>query len=117
MGTDWADYDPEVEPVVEIYQSDRTNYECPDCWRAADPNVVSKQYGGLKPAGFVSKAWAKGYRLGVQASSDHLGVHTAYSMILAEENSREALVDAIRKRHTYGATDNIIIDFRLLDGN
>ena len=117
MGTDWADYDPEVEPVVEIYQSDRTNYECPDCWRAADPNVVSKQYGGLKPAGFVSKAWAKGYRLGVQASSDHLGVHTAYSMILAEENSREALVDAIRKRHTYGATDNIIIDFRLVDGD
>ena len=116
MGTDWADYDPEVEPVVEIYQSDRTNYECPDCWRAADPNVENKQFGGLKPAGFVSKAWAKGYRLGVQASSDHLGVHTAYSMILAEENSREALVDAIRKRHTYGATDNIIIDFRLVDG-
>ncbi len=116
MGTDWADYDPEVEPVVEIYQSDRTSYECTDCWRAAPADEVSKQFGGYKPEGYVNVAWDKGYRLGVQASSDHLGVHTAYSMILAEENTRAALVDAIRKRRTYGATDNIIVDFRLVEG-
>ena len=117
MGTDWADYDPEVEPIVEIYQSDRTSYECTDCWRAADAEVVKEQFGGYKPEGYVNVAWDKGYRLGVQASSDHLGVHTAYSMLLAEENSREALVDSIRQRHTYGATDNIIVDFRLVDGD
>ena len=28
MGTDWRDNDPLVEPVVEIYQGDRNNYEC-----------------------------------------------------------------------------------------
>lgn len=117
MGTDWADYDPEVEPIVEIYQSDRTSYECTDCWRAAPPDDVPKQFGGYKPEGYVNVAWEKGFRLGVQASSDHLGVHTAYSMILAEENTREALVDAIRARRTYGATDNIIVDFRLVDGD
>lgn len=117
MGTDWRDYDPEVEPVVEIYQSDRNSYECPDCWRAAPPNVKKMQYGGYKPDGFVSEAWKKGYRLGVQASSDHLGVHTAYSMIIAARNDRDSLVDAIRKRHTYGATDNIVVDFRLVDGS
>lgn len=115
MGTNWRDYDPEVEPVVEIYQSDRTSYECVDCWRAADPKVPKKQYGGYRPEGFVSEAWEKGYRLGVQASSDHLGVHTAYSMIIAMDNSRRALVDAIRQRHTYGATDNIILDMRLVE--
>ncbi len=114
MGTDWRDWDPEVEPVVEIYQSDRTSYECVDCWRAADPKDPKKQYGGYRPEGFVSEAWKKGYRLGVQASSDHLGVHAAYSMIVATDNSRESLVEAIRRRHTYGATDNIIIDMRLL---
>jgi uncharacterized protein DUF3604 len=114
MGTDWRDYDPEVEPVVEIYQSDRTSYECVDCWRAADPNVKKEQYGGYYPEGYVSEAWKKGYRLGVQASSDHLGVHTAYSMILATDNSRQSLVDAIRARHTYGATDNIVLDMRLV---
>jgi hypothetical protein len=116
MGTDWRDYDPEVEPVVEIYQSDRNSYECADCWRAAPPNEKKKQFGGYRPDGFVSKAWEKGYRLGVQASSDHLGVHTAYAMVLAPQLSREALVEAIRKRRTYGATDNIIVDFRLTEG-
>jgi len=115
MGTDWRDYDPEVEPVVEIYQSDRNSYECVDCWRAADKEVEKKQYGGYRPEGFVSEAWKKGYRLGVQASSDHLGVHTAYSMIIATDNSRQSLVDAIRQRHTYGATDNIILDMRLVN--
>lgn len=117
MGTDWADYDPEVEPIVEIYQSDRNSYECEGCWRAAPPDEPKKQFGGYRPDGMVSVAWEKGYRLGVQASSDHLGVHTAYSMLLADENSRQGLVNAIRARRTYGATDNIIVDFRLVDGN
>ena len=116
MGTDWADYDPEVEPIVEIYQSDRNSYECEGCWRSAPTDEKKKQFGGYRPDGMVSVAWAKGYRLGVQASSDHLAVHTSYSMLLAEENSRTGLVDAIRARHTYGATDNIIVDFRLAEG-
>ena len=116
MGTDWADYDPEVEPIVEIYQSDRNSYECEGCWRSAPADEKQKQFGGYRPDGMVSAAWAKGYRLGVQASSDHLAVHTSYSMLLAEENSRTGLVDAIRARHTYGATDNIIVDFRLVEG-
>ena len=29
MGTDWRDNDPLLEPVVEIYQGDRQNYEMP----------------------------------------------------------------------------------------
>lgn len=114
MGTDWADYDPEVEPIVEIYQSDRNSYECEGCWRSAPEDDPQKQFGGYRPDGMVSVAWEKGYRLGVQASSDHLAVHTSYSMLLAEENSRQGLVEAIRARRTYGATDNIIVDFRLI---
>ncbi len=113
MGTDWADYDPEVEPIVEIYQSDRNSYECEGCWRSAPDDEPKKQFGGYRPDGMVSVAWAKGYRLGVQASSDHLATHTSYSMLLAEDNSRDGLVNAIRARRTYGATDNIIVDFRL----
>ena len=65
----------------------------------------------------VWKAWAKGYKLGVQASSDHVSTHTSYSCVLAENGSREALLDAMRKRHTYAATSNILLDYRLvLDG-
>jgi hypothetical protein len=71
------------------------------------------QPGGYRPAGFVWNAWAKGYKLGVQAASDHLSTHISYASTLAEEFSREGLVDAMRKRHSYGATDNIILDYRM----
>ena len=32
---------------------------------------------------------------------------------MAEELSRHGLVDAMRKRHTYAATDNIVLDVRM----
>ena len=34
-------------------------------------------------------------------------------MVLAEDFTRQGLLDAMRKRHTYAATSNIILDFRL----
>ncbi len=114
MGTNWRDWDSEVEPVVEIYQGDRNSYETAGGWRSADPDDPRTQHGGYQPEGMVSNAWAKGYRLGVQASSDHMATHTSYAMILAPENTREALTGALRARHSYGATDNIILDFRLV---
>ncbi|HID21580.1 MAG TPA: hypothetical protein EYP14_04180 [Planctomycetaceae bacterium] len=55
---------------------------------------------------------AKGYRLGFQASSDHLSTHLSYACILAGRNTREALMDAMRQRHSYAATDNVILDVR-----
>jgi hypothetical protein len=67
--------------------------------------------------GFVWNAWAKGYKLGVQASSDHASTHESYTCVLAENGTREALLDAMRKRHTYAATTNILMDYRMkLDG-
>ena len=66
--------------------------------------------GGWRPKGFVSEALQKGYLLGFQASSDHISTHQSYANILATSNTREALMDAIRKRHIYAATDNIIAD-------
>src|SRR5262249_46340635 len=32
--------------------------------------------------------------------------------VLAEEFSRKGLIDAMRKQHTYAATDNIVLDVR-----
>lgn len=72
--------------------------------------------GGFKPAGYVWKAWAKGYKLGIQAASDHLSTHISYACTLATEFTREGLLDAMRKRHSYGATDNIILDYRMQTG-
>ena len=78
MGTDWRDNDPSVEPVVEIYQGDRQNYEMPGAPRT---NTETDSIGGWRPKGFVNLALEKGYKLGFQASSDHISTHMSYCNI------------------------------------
>jgi hypothetical protein len=116
MGTDWRDNDPAVEPLVEIYQGDRVSAEYEGAPKAAHRANLGSAPGGFRPAGYVWNAWAKGYKLGVQVSSDHLATHTSYACTLSTEFTREGLLDAMRKRHSYGATDNIILDYRLQSG-
>jgi hypothetical protein len=113
MGTDWRDNDPEVEPLVEIYQGDRVSAEHEGAPKAATKYDPTSQAGGFKPEGYVWNAWAKGYKLGVQASSDHLSTHISYACTLATGPEREDLIEAMRQRHSYGATDNIILDYRV----
>ncbi len=113
MGTDWRDNDPEVEPLVEIYQGDRVSAEYEGAPKSATAEDVTNQAGGYRPKGYVWNAWAKGYKIGVQASSDHLSTHISYSCTIAEEFTREGLLDAMRKRHNYAATDNIVLDYRM----
>ncbi|HEV3259005.1 MAG TPA: hypothetical protein VG013_19190 [Gemmataceae bacterium] len=115
MGTDWRDNDPEVEPVVEIYQGDRMSYEYQDAPRAGHAPRSGKKpvsIGGWRPAGFVNLAFKKGYRLGFQASSDHWSTHISFCIALAEKHDREGILAALGKRHCYGATDDIIVDVR-----
>ncbi len=116
MGTDWRDNDPDVEPLVEIYQGMRTSAEYEGAPKAPTADRPAAQQGGFRPLGFVWNAWAKGYKLGVQASSDHISTHISYSCLISEERSREGLMNAMRRRHSYAATDNIILDVRLRDG-
>src|SRR5215207_4189268 len=116
MGTDWRDNDATVEPVVEIYQGDRNSYEYQEAPRAGHDPASGKQpanIGGWRPAGFIDNALRdKGYRLGFQASSDHWSTHISYCIVLAERHDRAAILDAVKKRHCYGATDNILLDVR-----
>ncbi|WP_395736689.1 DUF3604 domain-containing protein [Prosthecobacter sp.] len=109
MGTDWRNWGGEFEPMVEVYQGARQNYEYPGCPRCPTENDA---IGGWEPGGWISDAFAKGYRFGFESSSDHGSTHISYAMILAEDYSREGIIKAMRQRHTYGATDNIIADSR-----
>ncbi len=109
MGTDWRDNDPLVEPIVEIYQGDRQNYERPDAPRA---NSAEDSIGGWRPKGFISLALERGYRLGFQASSDHISTHMSYCNLYTTGSTREAVLEAFQKRHVYGATDDILADVR-----
>jgi hypothetical protein len=95
--------------VVEIYQGCRQNYEEPGAPRAPS---VDDAIGGWRPNGFVWRALEKGYRLGFQSSSDHTSTHISYCNVWAESRSRQAIFDALKQRHAYGATDNIIADVR-----
>ena len=113
MGTDWRDNDPEVEPLVEIYQGDRTSAEYEGAPRAPTAEKPYGQQGGFQPAGFVWNAWAKGYKLGVQAASDHISTHISYAATIAEDFTAGGLLDAMKQRHSYAATDNIILDYRM----
>ena len=68
--------------------------------------------GGWKPLGMIWNALAMQYRLGYQASSDHISTHISYAFAIAEKPSREAIFDAFKNRHCYAATDNILLDVR-----
>ncbi|MCI0461816.1 MAG: CehA/McbA family metallohydrolase, partial [Gemmataceae bacterium] len=95
----WDFNDSEVEPVVEVFQGFRHAYERPD-------RRVSREAS-------VWHALEKGYKLGFIASSDHISTHLSYACVWAKDKSRRALLDALRARRTYAATDRIALDVRL----
>ena len=110
MGTDWRDGDAEVEPVVEIFQGHRLNYEGPGAPLA--PTGPDDAIQGYRPDGFVWNAFARGRRLGFQSSSDHVSTHISYAVVLAEDPTRQGIIDAFKQRHCYAANDNIVLDVR-----
>ncbi|MBI1355830.1 MAG: hypothetical protein GC160_15935 [Acidobacteria bacterium] len=117
QGTDFADNDPEVEPLIEIFQGYRASYEYMDAPLAASPQRLREQRSGFNPLGYYWDALKKGYKLGVQASTDHWSTHISYAMLVAEDFTRESMFNAIKSRHAYAATDNIILDFQAeIDG-
>ncbi len=110
MGTDWRDNNTKVEPFVEIFQGHRNSYE-----HLGAPRVARRQseaIAGFQPYGLVWNALALQYRLGFQASSDHISTHISYGIAMAESPTRDAILDAFKKRHCYAATDNILLDVR-----
>jgi hypothetical protein len=115
MGTDWRDNDPALEPVVEIYQGARANSEQFGAPFAPDPKGTAdlNDRAGYQPKGFVNNAWAKGYKLGIVASSDHGSTHISYALVYTDNPTRQGVLDAIHKRHTYGAMDNIIMEVHM----
>jgi hypothetical protein len=115
MGTDWRFYDADLDPVVEIFQGCRTSFEAVGAPHVAQEprDAAHMKIDGYQPEGMVSNAWAKGDRLGVIASSDHFSTHISYAMVYTDDATRQGILNAIRKRHTYGATDNIILEVRM----
>jgi len=115
MGTDWRLRDDELEPVAEIYQGDRNTYEEEGQPRAATRDAIGDGFAGRSPfqKGLIWNALGVGYKMGFIASSDHWSTHISYANLLVPDGatSRADILDAFRRRRTYGSTDNIVLDF------
>ena len=116
----WADHDPQLEPVIEIY-SKHGSSECFGCEPAIDEDWARAE------GNFAQDALAAGLRFGFVASGDghevplggmELGHATVFgdgdygpmvwsgglTGVWAEELTREGLYEAIRARRCYATT-------------
>jgi hypothetical protein len=93
--TDWSFTDETAQPVAEIFQI-RGSYEAPGAPRVGKKATASDDH-------FFQGALKKGVVIGVIASPDH-GGGVGKACVWAKENSREAILDALRARRCYGTT-------------
>ncbi|MBI5801600.1 MAG: hypothetical protein HZA92_12880 [Verrucomicrobia bacterium] len=134
MGTDWDKYDRidhAVENTVEIFQGARVSYEglgAPQPTvglRKSDPYTPSTKagpgfarppepitdFGPRFNQGVYQHALAKGHKLGVFASSDHISQHASFGGVYVEENSRPGIIEGFKARRSIAATDKIFVEF------
>ncbi len=109
---DWDHHDQQLEPLVEICSSHgRCEYF---------NNPEFKPWREMVPGKDYMSVLDRGYRMGIVAASDDHSARTGthgMTAVLAEELTREAIFDALRKRRCYGTTNSrMIIDFRV-DGH
>jgi hypothetical protein len=101
--TNWGKWNAEFERVAEIFQV-RGSYEF---FGGPLPPAVQRE------GHYLRDALGGGVRIGVIASSDHGLVHGAYAGVYAVEFTRRGVLDALRERRSFGATEKMVIDFRL----
>lgn len=117
-GSDWENFDPELQPLVEII-SNHGRMEFMG-------NRPIPHRGGMR-GHFVQDVLAKGLRVGIIGGSDAHGLiwhhgmaykrdsnATGLACVLAPELTRQAIFDALRKRRCFGTTGiKPSIDFRI----
>ncbi len=114
QGNAWTETDDKVQPVAEIFQAARDSYEHEGAPGAHRPRGGGYAGGNdFNPAGFLWKAWEKGVRIGVIASSDHTSTHLSFALVYSADSTRAGIIEAIRARRTYGATENILLEYSM----
>ncbi|MFV2067605.1 MAG: hypothetical protein ACC645_11555 [Pirellulales bacterium] len=103
--TDWGKWNADFERVAEIFQA-RGSYEY-----LGAPLIAAVQREGF----YLQDALEGGVRIGVIASSDHGLVHGAYAGIYAKEFTRRGVLEALRSRRSFGATEMMVLDLRIGD--
>lgn len=110
---DFKDFSPEFERVVEIYNAWGSS-EC--LAKEGNPRPIKGKISSEDADGSIQKALNNNYRFGfVSGGLDDRGIYTDFfdnqtqyspglTGIIAKDQSREALFDAIFKRHCYATT-------------
>ncbi|MBI5775535.1 MAG: hypothetical protein HZA89_17580 [Verrucomicrobia bacterium] len=134
MGTDWDKYegiDGKFENTVEIFQGARVSYEglgTPQPTvglRQNEPYTANTQskavippppaaigdFGEERNNGVYQHALARGHKLGVFASSDHISTHTSFGGVYVENFTREGIIEGFKARRSIAATDKIFVEF------
>jgi hypothetical protein len=105
---DWSFVDEIAQPVAEIFQI-RGSYEAKGAPREAERSTPEPTY-------FFQGALQQGVVVGAIASPDH-GGGVGKACVWAKENSREAILDALRARRCFGTTGaRIALEVRI-DGH
>ncbi|HEX9793357.1 MAG TPA: hypothetical protein VGC54_05175 [Planctomycetota bacterium] len=102
----WEVYEPELERVIELFQGMRGSYEAPR-------NGLRRDLEALPFNPFAVQYLNQGRRFGFLASSDHGNTLQAFAVVLARENSRAAVYEALHERRVYAATARIALDVQL----
>jgi hypothetical protein len=93
---------PDVEPVLEIF-SCHGSYEREDALEHHIPLIKAS-----RPDRYGAYFLRKGYRYGFVCNSDghkgHVGTN-GLTAVFAQSLTREAILDAYRRRHVYGTTN------------
>ncbi len=101
----WDYTDETAQPVAEIFQT-RGSYEYKGTVREANRSTPKRGY-------FIQDAWARGIVIGVIASPDHGGGY-GKACVYAKDLTREAILDALRKRRCFGTSAaRIFLDVRV----
>lgn len=111
-GKDWDYHDDEISPFVEIFSNHGSSE---GCWTPSTLNLNGSM-GPRVSGGSVQDGLARGYRLGIIASSDnHEGKAGAWGQglaaVFAKELTREEIWNSFMSRRVYGVTGDRIILF------
>jgi hypothetical protein len=111
-GLDWEALDASLSPVVEVFSEHGNSFEPDSPW-----GMYGHSMGGIERSQAGMERLKRGARFGLIASSDdHFGYPGGYGLgltaVYAPELTRQAILEAIKARHTYAVTgDRIELEF------
>lgn len=113
-GINWDEYDDSLFPVVEVI----SKHGC--SMSDTHPYPYYHNMGGRESSNTVYEGLKKGKVFGFVGSTDHhAGYPGSYSdglvAVLAEDNTRDGIINGIKKRHTYALNGDKIKAFFSVD--